>query len=36
MSLVFGDMGFAQWSRRKKSPFNPYHEITTPPFDSNK
>jgi hypothetical protein len=36
MSLVFGDMRFAQWSRRINSPFSPYHEITTQPFDFNK
>ncbi len=29
-------MGFAQWLRRIKSPFSPYHEITTPPLNSNK
>ncbi len=33
---TFGDMGFAQWSRRIKSPFSPYHEITTLLSDSNK
>jgi len=36
MSLVFGDMGFARWLRKIKSPFSPYHEIITWLYDSKK